>query len=110
MKLPVQYAPKIYLGPGIENENLDKLKAKLEKQPLLTGYHLITLASNSHDQLDIMEAKQLLQPYYQKHPVQVVGIAADHGDALLLVQNMVQDCLEARGDALLKEFLKCQQF
>lgn len=109
MKLPVQYADEIYLGPGIENENLDKLKAKLDKQPLLTGYYLIALSSNPHDQLDIMETKQLLQPYYQQHPVQVVGIAADHEDAMLLVQHMVRDCLQARGDALLKEFLKCRQ-
>lgn len=107
MKLPVQYAERIYLGPGIENENLDKLKADLKKRPLLTGYYLITPASNSRDQLDIMEAGQLLQPYYRTHPVLVVGIAKDYEDALLLVQNMVQDCLEARGDVLLKEFLKC---
>lgn len=109
MKLPVQYTDEIYLGPGIRDVNLDKLKAKLDKQPLLTGYYLLTLSSNPHDQLDIMEVKQLLQPYYRKHPVQVVGIAADYDDALLLVQQMVQDCLQTRGDALLKEYLKCRQ-
>lgn len=109
MKLPVQYADKIYLGPGIENVNLDKLKAQLDKKPLMTVYYLICISSNPHDQLDIMEAKQLLQSYYQKHPVEVIGIAADHEDAILLVQQIVQECLQARGDALLKEFLKCRQ-
>ena len=89
---------------------MDKLKEKLAKHPLKDGFYLITPAANSHDQLDIMETKQLLQPYYQKHPVQIVGIAADYEDALLLVQNMVRDCLNTRGDALLKEFIKCQQF
>ncbi len=109
MKLPIQYHPEIYLGPSIEHEKLDTLKAKINKHPKHSGFHIIALASNPREQLDIFNVSELLWSYYKKHPIYAVGIAADYEEALLLVERMVNECLNQRGDVLLKEFLQCGQ-
>lgn len=116
MKLPIQYHQEIYLGESIENENLDKLKAKINAKKTRVSnkltwsdFYLIALASNPNDQLDIMNVKQLEQSYYHNHPVYAVGIAADYDEALLLVEKIVKECLQTRGDVSLKEFLQCPQ-
>ncbi len=109
MKLPIQYHPEIYLGVSIEHENLDTLKAKINKHPKHSDFHIIALSSNPRDQLDILHVKELLWTYYQKHPVYAVGIAADYAEALELVERMTSECFRQRGDVLLKEFLQCGQ-
>ena len=107
MSITLTYHPRLYLGEGIKREKLDKLKKRLEKRPLLAGVVLIALSRNPSDQLEIYEAGQLQQSYYRKHPPCVVGIAADRQEALEIVELLVHECLDKRGDCALKEYLSC---
>lgn len=107
MNAKLQYRPILYLGDGISESKLDKIKAKLEKRPLLCGVYLLTLSHNPNDQLDILQARQLVQSYYQKYPLYVIGIAADYDEAVKMVEQIVQECLLTRGDCALKEYLSC---
>ncbi len=103
----VRYHSKLYLSEGITGKKLDKIKKKLEKKPLLSGVFLISVSANPSDQLDIFAARQLVQPYYEKNPPYVIGITESREEALLLVEQMVQECLLERGDCALKEYLLC---
>ncbi len=107
MAIRLTYHPNLYLGDSIDRKKLDKIKWKLEKVPLLSGVFLITISRNASDQLEIYEAKQLVQRYYKKNPPYVVGIAENHGEAVALVEHLVQECLRERGDCALKEYLLC---
>lgn len=107
MTVNLTYHPDLYLGESICVKKLDKLKRKLEKKPLLAGVFLLTLSRNPQDQLEIYEARQLAQRYYVKNPPHVIGIAADYGEAVGLVERLVQECLQERGDCALKEYLLC---
>ncbi len=107
MASAVTYRPELYLGDSINGKKLDKIMKKLEKRPLLSGVFLIAISHSASDQLDILDARQLAQSYYKKYPLYVVGIAADREEALKLVERLVQECLEARGDCALKEYLLC---
>lgn len=107
MSIKLTYYPGLYLGEGIKRKKLDKLKKQLEERPLLAGVVLITLSRNLSDQLEIYEARQLQQGYYKKNPPFVVGIAADRQEALEIVELLVQECLDKRGDCALKEYLSC---
>jgi len=100
------YYPELYLGKGINGKKLDRIKKKLENEPLLSGVFLITISRNASDQLEIYHARQLSQSYYQKNPPCVVGIASSHKEAVALVEKIVEDCLRDRGDCALKEFLR----
>ncbi len=107
MSSNIVYHPNLYLGEGITTAKLDKIKKRLEKKPLFCDVYLLMISRNPSDQLEIMAAKQLAQKYYSAHPVQVVGVAQDHSGAVALVEQIVQECLESRGDCALKEYLLC---
>ena len=107
MALGIMYHPKLYLGGSIRKEKLDRIKKKLERRPGFSGVFLISISRNASDQLDIYEARQLCQPYYQKHPPYVVGIAKNREEAFALVEEITAGCLQARGDCALKEYLRC---
>lgn len=107
MAVKFEFHKRLYLSESMEEKKLDKIKRRLRSKPLLANVHLIMPAGNPMDQLDIMDARQLVQPYYAGKSFLVVGIAADHGEALQLLERMVQDCLRERGDCNLREYLEC---
>ena len=101
------FYPKLYLGEGMKSKKTDKIKKMLLENPLFAGVYVLILATNDSNQLEFFDAKQLIQPYYKDNPVQIVGIAKDYVDALELVAQITQECLNARGDCMLKEYLIC---
>ena len=101
------FSAELYLGEGIKRKKLDKIKRKLIKQPLFAGVYVIALSRNPVDQLEILEARQLAQRFYESHALHIVGVAGDREDALHLVEKIVQECLDTRGDCELKEYLTC---
>ena len=101
------FAPNLYLGESIASEKLDKLKKRLEKKPLLANVYLITPAKNPADQLDIFDARQLIQTKYKKEEFLILGIAAGYEEALQLIEQITGECLDARGDCNLREYLLC---
>ncbi|MCM1542941.1 MAG: hypothetical protein NC121_17005 [Blautia sp.] len=103
----IRYRSELYLSEGISLKKLDKIKKKLEKKPLLSGVFLIAFSANPSDQLDIFDARLLVQSYYVKNPPYVIGIAEDRKEAVALVERIVKECLEKRGDCALKEYLLC---
>lgn len=103
----LKYASNLYLGESIASEKLDKLKKRLDKKPLLANVYLITPARNPADQLDIFDARQLVQPHYRNQEFLVLGMASGYEEALLLIEQITGECLEARGDCNLREYLLC---
>ena len=103
----VRYHSRLYLSEGITEKKLDKIKKKLEKKPLFSGAFLIAVSANPSDQLEIFDARQLVQSYYEKNPPYVVGITESRGEAIALIEQIVQECLRERGDCALKEYLLC---
>lgn len=107
MAINLNYRPELYLGEGIKEKKLDKIKKKLENKPLFSSVYLISISRNASDQLEIYGARQLAWRYYQKNPPYIVGIAGDWQEAVQLVEKIVEDCLRVRGDCELKEYLQC---
>ena len=107
MERVIYFRTPLYLGEGIDGRKLNKIKKQLCKNPLFANVFLIVPARNPADQLDIFNARQLAQPHYKDISLQVLGIAVTHQEALLLIEQMVCECLEARGDCRLREYLTC---
>ena len=103
----LKFAQNLYLGEGIAPEKLDKLKKRLNKKPLLANVYLITPARNPADQLDIFDARQLVQTHYKDEEFLVLGMASGYEDALQLIERVTGECLKARGDCNLREYLLC---
>lgn len=101
------YHPGLYLGESINAKKLEKIKKKLEKNPLLSGVFLVALSRNPRDQLEVYAARELAWSYYRKNPPFIIGIAGSREEAVGLVEKIVEECLRARGDCALKEYLRC---
>ena len=107
MALGLAYHPRLYLGESIKEQKLEKIKKKLEKKPFFSGVFLVTLSRNASDLLELYDARELVQSYYLKNPPYVVGIAGNREEAIALVEKIVEECLQVRGDCALKEYLQC---
>lgn len=107
MRLKLGYYEKLYLGESIDAQKLEKIKKKLETYPLFSGVFVITISRNPSDQLEIYEAKQLVQKYYQNNPPYIIGITKSKEEAIAIIRQIVEECMDARGDCALKEYLKC---
>lgn len=101
----IRFINNIYLGEGIEEKDIPKLKEDLDARPLFANIFVITIALNEQDQLDIYHSKYLMQRFYKNNAPLVVGIARKKGDAYALVEKIVQECLTLRGDVNLKAYL-----
>ena len=101
------FHPRLYLGEGINEKKVDKMKKMLISKPLLVNVYLMVPAVNPADQIDIFDARQLVQPFYKNKSFYVVGMATCYEEALEVVEQMVQDCLRERGDCKLREYLLC---
>lgn len=101
----IVFLENMYIAPGMEKVDLEKLKQEIKERPLFANVFIITIASNEQEQLDIYHSKYLLQRFYKKNPPLVVGVARKKGDAYALVEKIVQECVTLRGDVNLKAFL-----
>lgn len=105
--LKPSYHPGLYLGDSIKGRKLDRIMKRLEKKPIFSSVFLVTLSRNASDQLELYAAKELAKSYYRKNPPYIVGIAGSREEAIELVKQIVEECLQARGDCALKEYLGC---
>ena len=92
----MKFYRRLYVGPSIRNVN--KIKWKLLTGRGQLGIYLISLSCTS-DQLDIFHCALLKQKYFDKKALQVVGIAEGREEAIFLVQQMLQDTMDAGMEA-----------
>ncbi len=107
MTADIHYRSRLYLSDGLEGKKLDRAKRRLERKPWMGGVYVVSLSRNGQDLLDIYDCKVLAWPYFRKHPPVIVGLALSYGESVGLVEQMVRECWEARGDCALKEYLSC---
>lgn len=107
MAVHIKYHPRLYLSDGITQKELDKIKNKLQKKPIISNVFLLTPAENQIDMLDIFESKLLAQPHYQNKEIFVIGITKTYSEALNMIEYIVRECLDSRGDCSLREYLSC---
>ena len=80
----------LYVQEQLEKKK-EKIITKLEQKKVLLSCHIIALASNPKNQLDIYSSKYLFQPGFPTDDLFVVGIVKSHEDAIEFVENLVKD-------------------
>ena len=108
MRDKLLFQEKIYFGDSMKERKPAKLKKKIEKNPLLSSYYVIAISENPNNQLDIIQTRQLIQSYYSRYPLKVVGVATDRDEAFEIIEKIAQECFRERGDCALREYLSCQ--
>lgn len=99
----ITYSDNLYLGESVKHINRIKRRIKYGRGQLKV--FLLTL-SNTDDQIDIFHNSMLKQRYYRKLDLRVIGIANSYDEALVVVQNILSDTMELKGNTNMKQYLQ----
>ena len=103
-RLKMEFCKGIYADDMVCRK-LEKIEKKLQNAEFIPFIHVITLPLTEDGQLEIYPAYVLAQKEYQGLPFKVVGIASGREEALVLVEIMVNDCIDETGTVDLKAYL-----
>ena len=93
----------LYVGTTAA-KNKSRIINKLKKHRFIKDVYVITRASNGCDLFDIYPAGVLVQKYYKKMDLFVIGIAVSYGEAVELVRQIVEDVYCNQGITDLKQY------
>lgn len=93
----ISWTSHLYIG--------DKMKKK-KKQAIVSinngeatfGVYCIAFASHPDNLFEIMNANELLIPYYKKSEIRIVGLAKGKNEAIGLVRNMLMEVYNKTGN------------
>lgn len=98
----ITYSDNLYLSDSIKHVNRIKRKIKYGRGQIKV--FLLTL-SNSSDQIDIFHNSMLKQKFYRKMNLRIIGIANSYDEALIIVQDILEDTIKDTGTYDMKEYL-----
>ena len=101
----MQFMGDLYVGESIDSTEY-KIVEKVHKGKVVPKLYLIVFSANPDNMLDIIPEKDIMQKYYPKDGLRIVGIAKGKKEAIDLVQQMIQDSLLETGNADIRGFLK----
>lgn len=80
----------LYVGKSIAGRQ-KIIKWKIMHNAGQLRVHVVTLAANPANLLDIIPSWELLQRHYPKKELYVIGLAGDYDEALLLAGEIIQE-------------------
>lgn len=100
----IKWAEKMYFSDDFNKKKRTITMKSIKKGELTFEVYCITLASNPHNLFDIINANELLFPYYEKQEITVLGLAGSRGQAKLLVKDMLEEVYKETGEFRVREY------
>ncbi len=104
----MKYYCEYYLSDSLIQKK-EEILSKLENGKFQLSKYVIILAEKEEDQLEIIDSMYLIQKYYQKKDLFVVGIADGFEEALSIVKRIAQEVYDATGGADIQAYIKAKQ-
>ena len=95
----MRYYKHLYLAEGLKKK--EKIIRKLEEKKL----HVITLARNEKNQLEIYNSMVFLQPDFPYDDFLVVGLAKGYEDAVEMVEEIVWEVYNKTKGADIRSYI-----
>ncbi len=99
----MRYYKHLYLAEGIKKK--EKIIRKLEEKKLQMNIHVITLARNEKNQLEIYNSMVFLQPNFPHDDLFVVGLAKGYEDAVEMVEEIAQEVYNKTKGADIRSYI-----
>lgn len=99
----MRYYKYLYLADGIRKK--DKIIQRLEDKKLQLNIHVVTLARNEKNQLEIYNSMVLRQPDFPYDDFFVVGIAKGYEDAVEMVEEIAQEVYNKTKGADIRSYI-----
>ena len=104
----MKWYSNLYLSNNIAHK-ADKIKWKINHNAGQVDIYVITLASNEKNLLDIIPSWELMQKYYPKENLYIIGIAKGYDEALLLVQKIIEEVYQKTGGFLIQSYFNVKK-
>lgn len=104
----MKYYCEFYLSDSLI-EKKEEILSKIENGKIQLSKYVIVLTPKGENQLEIIDSMYLIQKYYQKKDMFVVGIADGFEEALSLVERITQEVYDATGGADIQAYIKAKQ-
>lgn len=101
----MKWYDNLYVGDSIA-EKADRIKWKIDHNAGTVSIYVITFASNPDNLLDIIPARELLQKAYPKKELHIIGLAKGYGEAVEVVQKIIDDTFQNTGDVDVYQYLE----
>ncbi len=99
----MRYYKHLYLADGIKKK--EKIIRKLEEKKLQMNIHIITLARNEKNQLEIYNSMIFLQPDFPHDDFFVVGLAKGYEDAVEMVEEIAREVYNKTKGADIRSYI-----
>ena len=99
----MRYYKHLYLADGIKKK--EKIIRKLEEKKLQMNIHIITLARNEKNQLEIYDSMVFLQPNFPHDDLFVVGLAKGYEDAVEMVEEIAREVYNKTKGADIRSYI-----
>jgi hypothetical protein len=101
----VIWSEKMYVGEGVTAMKA-QLQADIEDAHVLDykKAYVVILALNPQNLMELIPVKELAFSYYQDSTLEVVGLAADYGEAVELVRRITEDVFGQQSDTDVRRF------
>jgi len=100
----IKWANKLYLSEDIKQKKKVKLIKTIENGQLTFEVYCVFFASNPNNLFDIINANELLFPYYSRKEMYVLGLATSKEHAKLLVKDMLEEVYKETGGFLVRNY------
>lgn len=104
----MKFYRNIYLGDSI-GKRRNRIIRRLKYRKIQTNIYVITFPIYGQELLEIYHANVLLQDFYRRNPLFVVGIAGSEEEAYELVEKIIQDVYQNTGGFAVHEFIMEKQ-
>ena len=101
----IHWSKRLYLGQEI-GPKFKAVKKNIRKEKFTKDIYILMMPLGEANQLDIMDASYLKQPYYRKKPLYIVGIAQGKGEANEILLRIAKDCYAKQGNGDIRTFLR----
>ena len=99
----IKWASKLYIVDKMKKKK-DKTITAINNRNITFNVYCIAIASQPGNLFDIMEANELLFPYYQKRDIRIVGLAKGRDEAISLVEDMIMEVYNETGAFNVREY------
>ena len=101
----LKWYSNLYISDGAKNK-ASKIIRKINKNKGQLGAHIITLATNQADQLEILSANILLQKAARNMCPMIVGIANSYEEAVALVVTITEEVYKETQTTNIRAFIE----
>lgn len=92
----ILWTSPLHVGDKMKKKK-DRVIVSINNSEATFDVYCITFASHPDNLFDIMNANELLFPYYRKSEIRIVGLAKGRAEAIHLVQRMLMEVYQKTG-------------